>query len=58
MGAPLAASENLGQKMAWSDIVADSNCTLVYLICEWDKELWVHHWLHLRTLARKWQGQT
>jgi hypothetical protein len=23
MGAPLAASENLGQKMAWSDIVAD-----------------------------------
>jgi hypothetical protein len=20
--------------------------------------LWVHHWLHLRTLARKWHGQT
>jgi hypothetical protein len=27
MGAPLAASENLGQKMAGSDIVADSKVT-------------------------------
>ena len=32
MGAPLAASENLGQKMAWSDIVADSKVTALWCI--------------------------